>query len=147
MHPSRSTLIAYFDGEAGKAASRRIARHLANCAGCAVRLRQAQNERAELSAGGVPGGIIDGPQSASGLFSAIAQWRSNSAGSSILRRRIRSQIEIYFGSQTLPVVDDGAMTAEQLLVRTNELLSVFLGQAAAESVQDEAMGGLGPAWR
>lgn len=147
MHPNRSTLIAYSDGEVGQAASRRIARHLANCDACADRLRGVQRERAELSAASLNSERIDRQPSVSELLSAMAQWRSNSAVPAMLRRRIQAQIETYFGSQALPVVEAGDMTAEQLLVRTNELLNIFLGQTAAESVQDETVRGLDTAWR
>ena len=107
-----------------------------------------QRERAELSAASLNSERrIDRQPSVSELLSAMAQWRSNSAVPAMLRRRIQAQIETYFGSQALPVVEAGDMTAEQLLVRTNELLNIFLGQTAAESVQDETVRGLDTAWR
>ena len=147
MHPSRSSLLAYCDGEGRKAARRRLAEHLASCPGCLEGLRSVQRERMELSAGCTQPGNAAVPAKVDGLLAAIARWRSDVTGAAALRRRVRSQIENYFGSQALLVVEDGTMSAEQLLGKTNELLNVFLGQPAAESIQDEMVGGMDSAWR
>jgi hypothetical protein len=59
-----------------------------------------------------------------------------------LRSRLRWQIETYFGSSAVAVVERPGMPAEELLGRASEILDVFLGPAAAEAVRDEVLGGL-----
>jgi hypothetical protein len=83
-----------------------------------------------------------GPPNLAEVLPAIARWRSNSTGAVELRRRLRSQIETYFGSSTLSVVERSGMPAEELLGKTREMLDVFLGQAAAEAVTDDVLSGL-----
>jgi len=73
----------------------------------------------------------------------MSNWRKGSAASE-LRVRLREQIEMYFGSQAVMVVERPGMPAEELLGRTSELLEVFLGPAGAESAIDDAFGGLHP---
>jgi len=140
MHPSRAALIAHFDGEAGSG-SRRTAKHLLECATCIDEMRRIQRERAELAVG-VAIAEVDNRAGLAGVLSAIAQWRSNSTGAAELKRRLRSQIESYFGSSALAVVGRSDMPAEELLGRTSELLDAFLGQAAAQAVNGDMLSGL-----
>jgi hypothetical protein len=58
---------------------------------------------------------------------------------------LREQIETCFGSRAIQVVERPGMPAEELLGRTSEILDVFLGPAAAESVKDHALSGLASA--
>lgn len=142
MHPDLATLIAFCDGEAGVDRTRRIAKHLADCEDCRGQLRHIRSEKDELSAGtAMP--ALDSRQGLAGVLSAIANWRSGpGAGSSELRSRLRWQIETYFGSAAVPVVERPGMSAEELLGRATEILDVFLGQAAAEAVRDDVLSGL-----
>jgi anti-sigma factor RsiW len=141
MHPSPAALITYFDGEAGDSHRRRIARHLTKCQTCSGEIRRIQRERTSMSAC-MATPVSDNRQSLAVLLSAIAQWRSTSSGAAELGRRLRSQIEWYFGSSALPVVERSGMPAEELLRRTSEMLHVFLGQAAAQAVEDDVLSGL-----
>ncbi len=141
MHPSQAALIAYFDGEAGDSHRRRIVKHLTKCQTCSGELRRIQRERSEMSAG-IATPELDNRESLAGLLSAIAHWRSESTGPAELRHRLRSQIEWYFGSTALPVVERSGMPAEELLGTASEMLDVFLGQAAAQAVKDDVLSGL-----
>jgi hypothetical protein len=65
-----------------------------------------------------------------------------------LKNRLRWQVETYFGSPALLVVERPGIGAEELLGRTGEMLDVFLGPNAAEAVRDDVFRGLslaGPA--
>jgi len=141
MHPSPAVLIAYLDGEAGACDSRRIGKHLSKCAQCSGAVRRIQREREELC-GSVAIPETDGPQGLARVLSAMAQWHSNPRGAGELQRRLRSQIEGYFGSCALSVVERQGMPAEELLGRTSEMLEVFLGQTAAQAVKDDLLSGL-----
>jgi hypothetical protein len=78
-----------------------------------------------------------------GLRSAIATWQDGrSWAASELQNRLRWQLETYFGSPALLVLDCPGMRAEELLGRTSEMLDVFLGPNAAEAVKDDVLSGL-----
>jgi anti-sigma factor RsiW len=148
MHTRNAALVAFRDAETGAYRSRRIARHLAKCERCRDRLRRIENEKEELSAGAMAP-AIDRPHGSAGVRSAIATWQNGQSwATSELKNRLRWQLETYFGSPVLLVVDRPGMRAEELLGRTSEMLDVFLGPNAAEAVRDDCLSGLsfaGPA--
>ena len=143
MHPSPAALLAFCDGEAGAGRSRRTANHLAKCERCRYQLRRIRSEKDELSADAAMA-AMDSRQGLAGVLSAIADWRSSpaSAGASELRSRLRWQIETYFGSAAVSVVERPGMPAEELLGKASAMLDVFLGPAAAEAARDDVLGGL-----
>lgn len=142
MHPRRATLIAFFDAEAGADRSRRIASHLAKCEKCRRRLRRIEHERDELAARGAAP-AIDSRQGLAEVRSAMSAWQEgrNLVAASELKSRLRSQIETYFGSPAVSVVERPGMRAEELLGTTSEILDVFLGPGAAEAVRDDVFRG------
>ncbi|MFY9727357.1 MAG: hypothetical protein WB579_04475 [Bryobacteraceae bacterium] len=143
MHPRHATLIAFFDAEAGADRSCRVARHLAKCEKCRKRLQRIEDERGELSARAAAP-AIDNRQGLAGVRSAMAAWQEgrNSTAASALKGRLRSQIETYFGSPAVAVVERPGMRPEELLGKTGEILDVFLGPGAAEAVRDDVFRGL-----
>jgi anti-sigma factor RsiW len=141
MHPNIAALVAFCDGEAAANRSRRIARHLSGCGKCSSELRRIRSEKDELSAGpAMP--VMDTRKGLAGVMAAVANWRTGAAACE-LRARLREQIETYFGSHAILVVDRPGMPAEELLGKAGEILDVFLGPAAAEAVRDDVLGGLG----
>jgi hypothetical protein len=149
MHPRNATLIAFSDAEAGANQGRRIAKHLSKCEKCQHQLRRIRTEKDELSAAGATlelesrGGLA-------GVLLAIAAWRTGktSAAASELKNRLRWQIETYFGSPAVPIVESPGIGAEELFGKASEIFDVFLGPVAAEAVRDDILRGLdwvGPA--
>ncbi len=143
MHSRRSALLAFCDGETGTNRSRRIASHLARCEKCRDRLRLIQSEKDELSAGGAKP-AMGSKQGLAGVLTAMATWqdRKTSVATSELTRRLRWQIETYFGSPAVLVVERHGIRVEELLGKTSEMLDVFLGPNAAEAVRDDVFRGL-----
>jgi hypothetical protein len=143
MHPSIAALVVFCDGEAGANRGSRIAKHLAKCESCRGQLRRIRSEKDRLSAGAAISDV-DSRKGLAAVLSAMADWRHSpvGAGASELRSRLRWQIETYFGSSAVAVVERPGMPAEELLGRASEILDVFLGPAAAEAVRDEVLGGL-----
>ena len=93
-----------------------------------------------LSAGeGRP--AMDTGSGLNGVLSAMAAWQGDrtSMAASQLRDRLRRQIQTYFGSPTVRVVERPGIRAEELLGKANEMLEVFLGANAAEVVIDDAV--------
>ena len=148
MHTRSAALVAFCDAETGDYRSRRIARHLAKCERCRDQLRRIEREKEELSAGALPP-AIDSLPGLAGVRSAIATWQDGQSwATSVLQNRLRWQVETYFGSPALLVVECPGIRAEELLGRTSEMLDVFLGPNAAEAVRDDCLSGLsfaGPA--
>jgi hypothetical protein len=74
----------------------------------------------------------------------MATWQQgrNGAAASELKGRLRWQIETYFGSPALSVVERPGMRPEELLGKAGEILDVFLGPDAAEAVRDDVFRGL-----
>jgi hypothetical protein len=143
MHTRCAALIAFCDAETGTSRSRRIARHLAKCERCRHHLRRIEREKEELSAGAMAP-AIDSPQGLAKVLSAIATWQDGrSWATSELKNRLRWQLETYFGSPALLVVEPPGIRVEELLGRTSEMFDVFLGPSAAEAVRDEVLSGLG----
>jgi anti-sigma factor RsiW len=143
MHTRGAALIAFCDAETGASRSRRIARHLAKCERCRHHLRRIEREKEELSAGAMAP-AIDSPQGLAKVRSAIATWQDGrSWATSELKNRLRWQLETYFGSPALLVVEPPGIRVEELLGRTGEMFDVFLGPSAAEAVRDEVLSGLG----
>ena len=143
MHTRGAALIAFCDAETGASRSRRIARHLAKCERCRHHLRRIEREKEELSAGAISP-AIDSPQGLAKVRSAIATWQDGrSWATSELKNRLRWQLETYFGSPALLVVEPPGIRVEELLGRTGEMFDVFLGPSAAEAVRDEVLSGLG----
>ncbi len=150
MHTRSAALIAFCDAETGAYRSRRIARHLSKCETCRDQLRRIESEKDELSSAGARAPAIGGPQGLAGVLSAIAAWQDGQscAAASELKSRLQWQIETYFGSPAVRVVERPGIRAEELLGRTSEILDVFLGPNAAEAVRDDVLSGLafaGPA--
>lgn len=140
MHPSLAALVAFCDGEAGPVRTRRISGHLAKCKRCGNQLRRIRSEKGDLSAGAwMP--APDTRQSLAGVLSAIADWRRspNSVRATELKSRLQLQIETYFGSPAVSVVERPGMPAEEFLGRANAMLEAFLGPAAAEAVRDDVL--------
>lgn len=148
MHTRSAALMAYCDAETSATRSRRIARHLAKCESCRDQLRRIETEKKELSAGAVAP-AIGGRRDLAGVLSAMAAWQGGrSWAASELNSRLRRQIETYFGSPAVRVVERPGIRAEELLGETSEMLDVFLGPDAAEAVRDDCLSGLsfaGPA--
>jgi hypothetical protein len=142
MHTRSAALVAFCDAETGAYRGRRIARHLAKCEQCRDRLRRIEKEKEDFAAGAIAP-AIDSPPDLAGLRSAIATWQDGrSWAASELQNRLRWQLETYFGSQALLVLDRPGMRAEELLGRTSEMLDVFLGPNAAEAVKGDVLSGL-----
>lgn len=149
MHPRSATLVAFCDAEAGAGRSRRIAKHLTKCEKCRDQLRRTEGEKGALSAGAAAS-AMDGKQGLAGVLSAIAVWQGSqtSGAAAELKSRLRYQIETYFGSPAVLVVERSGIRAEELLGKASQILEVFLGQKAAEAVRDDVLRGLdwaGPA--
>lgn len=143
MHARRSALLAFCDGEAGTDRSRRIASHLARCEKCRDRLRLIQSEKDELSAGDAKP-AMGSKRALAGVLTAMATWQGTktTVAKSELTRRLRWQIETYFGSPAVSVVEGHGIRVEELLGKTSEMLDVFLGPSAAEAVKDDVLRGL-----
>lgn len=143
MHPSGATLIAFCDAETGADRSRRIAKHLSKCEQCRNQLRRIQSEKDEFSAGAATP-AMDSQQGLDGVLSAITAWQGSqtSVAASELKGRLRWQIETYFGSPAVLVMERPGIRAEELLGKASEILEVFLGPSAAEAVTDEVLRGL-----
>ncbi|MEI9975364.1 MAG: hypothetical protein WDO73_26845 [Ignavibacteriota bacterium] len=143
MHPDLASLVAFCDGEDGQDRGRGIERHLAKCERCREQFTRIRSEKAGLSAAGHGMPAIDTRHGLAALQSDMDRWRRDPAasGASQLRCRLRSQIETYLGTSAGSVLERTGMPAEELLGKTSELLAVFLGQAAAEAVEDEVFAG------
>lgn len=142
MHIRSAALVAFCDVETGACRSRRIARHLAKCERCRDQLRRIEREKEELSEGAMAP-AIHSQQGLAGVRSAIATWQDGQSWAiAELKSRLQWQIETYFGSPALLVVDRPGIRAEELLGRTSEILDVFLGPIAAEAVRDDVLSGL-----
>jgi hypothetical protein len=141
MHPRAATLVAFCDGEAG--AGRWVAKHLSKCETCRGQLRRIRNEKNQLSANSAVPPVDTRPDLA-GVLSAIAAWQENRAGeaASELRSRLQWQIETYFGSPAVAVLESAGVRAEELLGSAGEILEVFLGPNAAQAVTDDVFRGL-----
>ena len=142
MHPRSATLIAFCDAEGGASRSRRIAGHLAKCGKCRIELERIRSEKEELS----PRAAAPAMENREGLaavMSAMAAWREGRAErvATELKSRLRRQVEPYFGSPAILVVDRPGTTPEELLGRTGEMFDVFLGPEAAEAVRDDVFRG------
>ncbi|MCX6632805.1 MAG: hypothetical protein NTW28_34835 [Candidatus Solibacter sp.] len=87
---------------------------------------------------------MDSKQGLAGVLSAIAAWQGSqtSVAASELKARLRWQIETYFGSPAVRVVECPGMRAEELLGKASQILEVFLGPAAAEAVSDDVFRGM-----
>ena len=143
MHIRSAALLAFCDAETGAYRRRRIARHLAKCERCRGQLRRIEREKEELSAGAMAP-AIDGLRGSAGVLSSIATWQGGQSWAiSELKSRLRWQLETYFGSPALEVVERPGIRAEELLGRTSEMLDAFLGPNAAEAVRDDCLSGLG----
>jgi hypothetical protein len=127
-----------------------MAKHLARCETCRCEMRRIHRERTALAADlAMP--EIERRRGLAGVLSSIADWRRNSTGAAELKSRLRTRIETYFGSSAILMVERSGMPAEELLGKTNEMLDVFLGQAAAEGIANDVLSGLScarsEAWR
>ncbi len=138
MHPRTATLIAFCDGEAGEEQDRRIAGHLSGCQACREQVKRIRAESEDLAAC-TAAQEPDGGQDLAGVRSAMAAWREGRAEgvATELKSRLRSQVETYFGSPAILVVDRPGTTPEELLGRVGEMFDVFLGPEAAEAVRDD----------
>jgi anti-sigma factor RsiW len=143
MHPRSATLIAFCDAEAGADRSRGIAKHVSKCERCRNQVRRIQSEKDELSAGAATP-AAENNQGLAGVLSAIAAWQSTetSLAASELKRRLRRQIETYFGTPAALVVKRPGIRAEEVLGKTSKLFEVFVGPDAAEAVRDDVLRGL-----
>jgi len=146
MHPRNATLVAFCDAEAGQGRSRRISTHLEKCEECRRRLRRIRSEKDQLSAGATEA-AMDSRQGLTAVLSAIGAWRNsrNSAGASQLTRRLRREIETYFGSPAVVALERPGMRSEELLGQASAMFDVFLGEEAAEAVRDQLLSGLAEA--
>ena len=138
MHPRTATLIAFCDGEVGEEQSRRIDRHLSTCEACREQVRRIRAESQDLAACAAPR-EPDDAQDLAGVRTAMAAWKEGRAErvATELKSRLRRQVETYFGSPAILVVDRPGTTPEQLLGRTGEIFDVFLGPEGAEAVRDD----------
>jgi hypothetical protein len=87
---------------------------------------------------------VDTGEGLNGVLSAIGAWQRErtSVAASQLRDRLRGQIQMYFGSPAVGVVEPPGIRTEELLGKASEILEVFLGASAAEAVKDDALSGL-----
>jgi hypothetical protein len=145
MHPDSAALIAYCDAETGAGRSRRVARHLSDCAACHDRLRRIRSEKHALSAGATAP-AFDCRQDLDAVLSAMAAWREDRDGgaASELTGRLQWQLEKYFGSPATRMLERPGIRAEELLGEADRMLEVFLGPEAGEAVRDDCLRGL--AW-
>ena len=140
MTARSAALIAFCDAEAGADRSRRIARHLLKCEKCRGQLRRIRGEKDELAAGAAAA-AVDSRQDLAGVLSAVAAWREGRAGGAEaeLKSRLREQVQTYFGSPAILVVERPGIPAEELLGRAGEMFEVFLGPEAADAVRDDVL--------
>ena len=141
MHPRTATLVSFSDAEINPARSRRIARHLQQCPNCQAALERISQEKRSLSAlAGAEQPAVDPQRGLAAVLAGMARWREAPAPD--LRSRARAQIEIYFGCGAASFVESPDIRADELLAKTLELISTFLGQEAAEAVMGEILRGL-----
>ena len=141
MHPRTAALVSFSDAELNPARSRRIARHLQQCPNCQAALERISQEKRGLSAlAGGDGPAIDAQKGLAAVLAAMARWREAPAPE--LRSRARAQIEIYFGCGAASFMESPDIRTDELLAKTLELISTFLGQEAAEAVTGEILRGL-----
>jgi hypothetical protein len=145
MHPDPGTLAAYRDRELSEPEARDVARHLETCPRCAREAETASAEwalslaaDAQFRSQCVP--PADGLEQVLGL---IQEWRRSAAAEGVegqasspaeLRRRIGAQLELYFGSETGPLLESIACSrrpADNLITAVEPLLTAFLGRKAA----------------
>ena len=145
MHPDSAALIAYCDAETGAHRSRRIARHLSECAACRDRLRRIRGEKQALSAGAAAP-AFDTAQDLDAVLAAVAAWREDRDGgaASRLTGRLQWQLETYFGAPAARMSERPGIRAEDLLGEADRMFQVFLGPEAGEAVRDDCLRGL--AW-
>lgn len=143
MHPKSAALLAFCDAEAGADQSRRIARHLSTCEKCRLRLREIRGEKDDLAAGAASEAPTP-PPSLAAVLSAMEAWRNGRASgvASELKRRLRCEIETYFGSFAILGMERPGAPAEDLLGRASGLFEVFLGPDAADAVKEDVLRGL-----
>ena len=141
MHPRTAALVSFSDAELGPSRSRRIARHLQHCPNCQAALeRIAQDKRSFSALAGPDRPAIDTQRGLAAVLAAMARWRE--APEPELRTRARAQIEIYFGCGAASFMESPDIRADELLAKTLELISTFLGREAAEAVTGEILRGL-----
>jgi hypothetical protein len=80
-------------------------------------------------------------QALAGVLTTMTTWQGTktTVAKSELTRRLRWQIETYFGSPAVSVVEGHGIRVEELLGKTSEMFDVFLGPSAAEAVKDDAL--------
>jgi anti-sigma factor RsiW len=141
MHPRTAALVSFSDAELNPARSRRIARHLQHCPNCQAALERISQEKRGLAAlVGPDRPAIDAQRGLTAVLAAMARWRE--APEPELRSRARAQIEIYFGSGAASFMESPDIRADELLAKTLDLISTFLGREAAEAVTGEILRGL-----
>ncbi len=140
MHPRTATLVAFSDAELGPARAERISRHLQSCPKCQAALDRVAREKQQLSE--LPGARpeVDLKPGLTALLAAIARWQEAPAAD--LRRRARTQIELYFGCGAASFMDRPDIRADELLAKTLALFDAFLGREAAEAIAEDILRGL-----
>jgi hypothetical protein len=143
MHPDSAALIAYCDAETGAGRNRRIAGHLAGCAGCRERLRRIRGEKNELSAEAAAP-VFDPERDLDAVRSAMAAWREGrgNPAASHLTSRLLWQLDQYFGAPAMHMLERPGTGPEELLRQANEMIEAFLGPEAGEAVRDDCLRGL-----
>jgi hypothetical protein len=143
MHPETTTLIAFSDSETGSLRGGLIARHIHNCEKCRLELEHIRREKEDLAAlGSQP--AADVKRGLAEVLSAAAGWREVQAKAAPpeLKRRARSKLDAFFGSGTAALVARPDLRTNELLESVLNMVSVFLGQDAAEAVMDDLVGEL-----
>jgi len=144
MHPSSAGLIAFGDREEGLVRRRWMAKHLSKCEKCRGELRRIRTEKEQLSLGTTAVAPEDLQPGLAALLSSMAAWRESRTVvlASEVKRRVRSQIEMYLGAPAVSLVEWPGMRAEELFANAGEILAALLGPKAAEALRDDVLGGL-----
>lgn len=138
MHPETTTLIAFADSETGALRGGLIARHIHKCEKCRLELDHIRREKVDLAAlGSQP--AADVKRGLAEVLLAAGWWREAQAKAAPpeLKRRVRSKIEAFFGSGAAARVAQPDLRTDELLESVLNMVSVFLGQDAAEAVMDD----------
>ena len=155
MHPDPGTLAAYRDRELGEPEAREVARHLEMCRRCAQEAERVSAEwelslaaDAQFRSQCVP--PEDGLER---VLSLIQEWKRSAAAEGAeaqpsnldeLRRRIGAELELYFGAETVALLEKVAFSrrpAESLIAAVEPLLTAFLGRKAAGAVMRQILEG------
>lgn len=136
-------MIAYHDGHLTGRKAKRLGAHLAGCARCREEWQRIGVEAGVFARSAPRPAGFDPERGLGQLFSMIASWEEARStpppARSQLQDRLRTQLLIYFGSKTAMLADDKFCGEQELLSRTECLLSTFLGRATAVFIMEQIL--------